>query len=194
MKKIITLSLSAIMLFAVTFQTACIGSFNLTNGYWDWANNIGNKWVNWLVYLVTAWIAQPIALFVDALILNSIEFWTGSNPMAMGPQDEEKQLVMGADGNNYEIKATMNRFDIKQLDGDKVGAVQSLVFDPELRTWSYVDEVQVIKLAQLSENGATVQIYGSNGQVAIVPTNITDKAHLAAIVEDQLDINLALVK
>ena len=194
MKKFIVLSLSGLMLIGVTFQTACVGSFKLTNGYWSWVNGLGNKWVNWLVYLVTAWIAQPISLWVDAVILNSIEFWSGSNPMSMGPQDVEKQLVVGEDGNNYEIKATMNRFDIKQLDGDKIGAVQSLVFDPEVRTWSYVDAVQEIKLVQISENGATVQIFGTNGQVAVVPSNLADKAQVEAIVEDQIDVNLALVK
>jgi hypothetical protein len=41
--------------------------------------------VNWIVHWA-AWIipVYPLALFADSLVLNSLEFWTGSNPIASG--------------------------------------------------------------------------------------------------------------
>ncbi|MCL2282392.1 MAG: DUF3332 domain-containing protein [Fibromonadales bacterium] len=82
MKRVL-LSLLAVCTFAVT-TTGCWGSFKLTKTAYDFNNSFGNKWISWLVFLVIGHIATGITLFVDSLVLNSIEFWTGSNPMAMG--------------------------------------------------------------------------------------------------------------
>jgi hypothetical protein len=46
----------------------------------------GNKWIRWLVFLVISII--PVyagAAIFDMVFSNSVEFWTGSNPMAMAP-------------------------------------------------------------------------------------------------------------
>ena len=179
----------------MSFQTGCFGSFGLTVGLWNWNSSLG-KWPGELVFLIIGVILPiyGIAAFIDVIILNTIEFWTGSNPMAMGPNDMEKQVVVGKDGNTYEIVATQNRFDIRQLDGSNAGNVQSLVYNAETSTWSYQDATQSIKLASLSNNGATVQVYAPNGQVAIVPSNMTDKAQIQAVVEDQLETNLAIMQ
>lgn len=195
MKKSLSIFLSALLLYVMSFQTGCFGSFGLTVGLWNWNSSLG-KWPGELVFLIIGVILPiyGIAAFIDVIILNTIEFWTGSNPMAMGPNDMEKQVVVGKDGNTYEIVATQNRFDIRQLDGSNAGNVQSLVYNAETSTWSYQDATQSIKLASLSNNGATVQVYAPNGQVAIVPSNMTDKAQIQAVVEDQLETNLAIMQ
>lgn len=193
MKKLLSIFLSALMLWIISFQTACIGAFNLTENYWEWNRGIG-KWPGAVLFFFLGGIITSITLFVDILILNLIEFWTGTNPMSMNPGDMEKQLVMGSDGIMYEVVATQNRFDIYQLDGPNKGEIKSIVYTPETKAWSYQDATHNIKLAQMSNNGATIQVFAKNGQVAVVPTNINDKAKIASIVEDQLDVDLALIK
>ena len=188
MKKTSSIFLSALMLWAISFQTGCIGSFKLTENYWDWNRSIG-KWPGAIFFFFIGGLITSFTLLVDVVVLNLIEFWTGSNPMSMNPGDMEKQIVMGSDGFMYEVVATQNRFDINQLDGPNKGEVKSLVYDPETRVWTYQDYTRSIKLAQLSNNGSTVQLFAPNGQVAIVPINITDKAQILAIVEDQVDVN-----
>ncbi|MEQ9064556.1 MAG: DUF3332 domain-containing protein [Vicingaceae bacterium] len=194
MKKPLSIFLSGLLLYVMSFQTGCFGSFGLTSAIWSWNDSIG-KFPGELVFLV--FIILPIysiALLIDAVIINTIEFWTGSNPMAMGPNEMEQQVVVGEDGNTYEITARQNRFDIVQLDGKKAGEMKSLVFDTESQSWSYVDGERSIKLAQLSENGATAQVFAPNGQVALVPTNVTDKAQVTSMIEEQLDMNLAILQ
>ena len=60
----------------------CWGSFNLTGRVHDWNGSFKSKWVSWLVFL--AFIILPvygITLFVDALVINTIEFFSGRNPV-----------------------------------------------------------------------------------------------------------------
>jgi hypothetical protein len=79
-------------------QTSCIGSFGLTNKLFDWNNSIGGKFVNALVFFLFLILpVYGITLFIDAIILNTIEFWSGKSPMAVAPGEKETQIV--ADGN-----------------------------------------------------------------------------------------------
>ena len=75
----VVVCLLALMLL---FSPGCYGPFNLTKQIHHWNGNVGNKWVNELVFL--AFIILPVyglATLGDALIFNSIEFWTGDNPI-----------------------------------------------------------------------------------------------------------------
>ncbi|MBM4014169.1 MAG: DUF3332 family protein [Planctomycetes bacterium] len=77
-------------LAAAVLSTGCYGSFQLTQKIHSINGRICgtekgpssvSAWGNEIVYL----IASPVygfGVFVDALVLNSIEFWTGTNPMA----------------------------------------------------------------------------------------------------------------
>jgi hypothetical protein len=76
MKK--TFKLSVLLLCATMLFSSCIGSFRLTNKLKDWNGSIGNKWVNELVFLAMHIVpVYEVSIFVDAVVLNSIEFWTG---------------------------------------------------------------------------------------------------------------------
>ena len=63
--------------------TGCFASFAATRALWKFNDDFGNKWVKWLVFLGLS-ILPVYSLFVlaDVLVLNSLEFWTGSNPLA----------------------------------------------------------------------------------------------------------------
>jgi hypothetical protein len=63
--------------------SGCFGSFNATHALWDWNSDVSeSKWVKWLVFLGLS-IIPVYLLFViaDTLVLNSVEFWTGDNPV-----------------------------------------------------------------------------------------------------------------
>jgi len=68
----------------------CYGKYALFNKVSDFCGSVGNKYVGSLVNLVL-WIipAYEICLFGDLVIFNTIEFWTGSNPVAMGDTYQE---------------------------------------------------------------------------------------------------------
>jgi len=69
--------------------SGCFGSFGATNALHDWNKGVSSsKWLQWLVFLVL--IILPVyGLFIlaDALVLNTIEFFSGKNPVGGGTAD-----------------------------------------------------------------------------------------------------------
>jgi hypothetical protein len=64
--------------------TGCYGSYGLFNKMHKFNGSVGDKWIASVVNFIS-WVipVYPICLLADFLILNTIEFWTGSNPLAM---------------------------------------------------------------------------------------------------------------
>jgi hypothetical protein len=121
MKKIL-MSLLAACVFAVT-TTGCWGNFALTKKAYDFNNKFwGSKWISWIVYLVIGWEAAGITLVLDSLIFNSIQFWTGSNPIALGDTYRETD----ANGNSITAVKMEDGSLYMRLDA-KTGESQELV-------------------------------------------------------------------
>lgn len=94
MKKVLLLGLCAVML------SGCYGPFRLTKKLHAWNGSLGNKWANEAVFLVLNILpVYSFSLLGDAVIFNSVEFWTGKNPMAKG----EKQSQFIADGDKQAV-------------------------------------------------------------------------------------------
>lgn len=106
MRKIL-LPVCVVALASSMLFTSCIGSFKLTNKVLSWNHQIDNKFVNELVF-VGLWIlpVYEILAIADALIINSIEFWSGTNPIEAGTKtvtsDNERYLVAW-DNTGYKI-------------------------------------------------------------------------------------------
>lgn len=66
--------------------SGCFGKFGATNALYDWNVEVSdNKWLRWLVFLVLV-IVPVYGLFIiaDALVINTIEFFSGNNPVGGG--------------------------------------------------------------------------------------------------------------
>ena len=75
----------AVALVAAAFlASGCYGPFTLTRKVYTWNGQVSdNKWVVETVFLVCSVLPiYHIAGLADALIFNSVEFWTGKNPLA----------------------------------------------------------------------------------------------------------------
>ena len=72
--------------------SGCYGKNACFNKLHDWNGTLGDKWINSIVHFILFWLpVYGICLFlVDGLVLNTIEFWTGSNPLASGDSYFEK--------------------------------------------------------------------------------------------------------
>lgn len=108
--------------------SSCIGSFTLTNRLLAWNKTIGNKFVNELVFLAF-WIlpVYEVSGLADVLVINSIEFWSGDNPMACGTK-----RIEGNDGRQYLVKCDGKGYDII---GESDGQTVRLDFDKNERSW-----------------------------------------------------------
>lgn len=111
--------------------SSCIGSFALTNRLLSWNKTIGNKVVNELVFFAF-WVlpVYEVAGLADILVINSIEFWSGDNPMAQGTR-----RIEGTDGQRYLVKCDGKGYDIvSESDGSTV----RLDFDAAERSWDVI--------------------------------------------------------
>ena len=155
MKK--TLKLSALVLATAILCSSCIGSFQLTNKLKDYNDGIGSKWVNELVFVAFCIVpVYEISLLVDAVVLNSIEFWTGDKALA---QVGEKKVVKNAKGQAVEITTLENGYCLS--DGN---SSMNFIYDEAEQIWIAQYEDQVTNLIKLvNENKA--QLFLQNGEI-----------------------------
>lgn len=78
--------------------TSCFGSFQLTRKVYEFNRTISyDKWIRWITFLV--FVVVPVygfASLVDAVFANSVEFWTGNNPITASAG--ETRTVQAPDG------------------------------------------------------------------------------------------------
>lgn len=91
------LALSAALLATGSTLSGCYGSFGLTKKVYQFNGTIGNKWLKSLLFFVMAGVVPVygIAGLVDAVVLNLIEFWTGSNPVSFNGKDFDQKMADG---------------------------------------------------------------------------------------------------
>ena len=143
---------AAVVLLAGSFLcSSCIGSFSLFNKYEKWQCNMtSNKYVNGIVGLILQPIVGGVCLFVDAVVLNTIEFWTGSNPMALN----KVQAVKGQDGRYYAVKTLKDGYEVKAPNGE----ITLFTHDSKTESWS------------ITQNGVTKEIIRFNADGTIQAT------------------------
>lgn len=151
------LTLFAVLLSGSLLFSSCVGSFGLFNRISSWNNSLNNKFVNELVFLALNIIpVYSVSYLVDAVVINSIEFWTGSNPMA-NAGDVKK--VKGENG-DYLVKNLENGYSIT-----KEGETESinLVYDKDASTWNLQEEGENTPLVKMNNDG-TADLYLPDGK------------------------------
>ena len=95
------LRVSTLLLAATLLTTSCIGSLGLFNKLLSWNKTAtDSKFLNEIIFLILS-PAYAICGTADVVVLNTIEFWTGDNPMANNGKTKQ---VMGQDGKYYAVK------------------------------------------------------------------------------------------
>ena len=112
---------------SLTLQS-CLGSFALTNKVLNWNRQVGDKFVNELVF-VAFWILPVYELtgLADLLVINSIEFWSGENPVVA-----ETKIIDAKDA-KYKVESDATGYTVTNLT-DK--SQFRFNFDASDRSWS----------------------------------------------------------
>lgn len=152
MKKLSIKAIVCLLSCSLTVSS-CIGSFGLFNKVLDWNKGISNKFVNEVVFVLIS-PAYTVCGMVDILVLNSVEFWTGENPIAKNTTKN----VWGQDGKMYAVKTMKNGYEITKPTGKKV----NFIFDAEQNIWSMEADGQETKLFRFNEDG-TIEAYLPDG-------------------------------
>jgi len=117
-KTVMGLALAAVMTFG------CTGSFPLTNELYQFHRE-QDRWVDEILFLVFA--VTPVygtVLLADAVVLNSIEFWTGENPLEASRSgagsDDDPEVVVGSGENSITMRydTRTRRVEVKPGQGD----------------------------------------------------------------------------
>lgn len=113
---------------ASMLMPSCIGSFTLTNKLLTWNRQISNKFINEVVFFVF-WVlpVYEVSGIADLLVLNSIEFWSGTNPVASGTK-----RVKGNDA-EYLVKADKKGYTITN---ETDGTSTRLEFNSKEQSWN----------------------------------------------------------
>lgn len=162
MKKNLLRGAMAVMLGSCILFSSCIGSFGLTGKLHSWNGSIGSKFVNELVFLAFCIVpVYEISLIADGLVINSIEFWSGKNPVA------ESTVPAKIKGNNgeYLVQRTESGYHI-QKEGESVAT--DLAFNEENQTWSVITSTgENIPLLKFNEGNEVVMYLPSGDQVPV---------------------------
>jgi len=97
----------AVILIVAFFTTGCTGSFNLTRKVYNFHRSQADKWSDELCFLVVALIpVYGFATLADAIVFNSIEFWTGKNPVEMSYNSGKEKYRMSYNAKTGQVALT----------------------------------------------------------------------------------------
>ena len=156
------------LLSSTLLLSSCIGSFNLTQKLYSWNKSAGDKLVNELVFIVLTPV-YCVAIVTDALVLNSIEFWTDENPIAA---TETKQIET-KDG-FYTITTDANGHKIQKEGSEEI---VEFIFNKEENSWSLNAMGIVTPLIQFEDNNQAT-VYLADGSTM---TTSIDRAGVLAL-------------
>jgi hypothetical protein len=109
----------------------CIGRFELTRKVYQFNREVdSNKWIQWLAFLVLNVVpVYGFAVLIDAVFANSVEFWTGDNPVTAGT-DGATKVVYGPGGEVVRMtRVAPGVMDVDMTEPDGVQQRLMLVFE-----------------------------------------------------------------
>ena len=153
MKKINLKVMSCLLAGTFLFSSCFVGKFGLFNKYANWQTHMtSNKFVNAIVGVILGPIVGSVCLLADTLLLNSIEFWSGSNPVQANIGTTKQ--VMGKDGQYYAVTTLKDGYEVKAPNGE----VTHLIHNAESDSWS------------VEQNGVQQELFRYNGDGTIKVT------------------------
>lgn len=166
-------------------SSSCLGSFNAFNNLKEWNDQVtNNDFVNnaifWGLNIIPVY---GLFLLGDTIIFNVIEFWSGSNPIAMAEGETEIQIAEYK-GQKVKMTAQKNQFKIEVLGGEKKGEIVEMVYTPENKTWYAKDDNELIKLASFKDG--FYMVYTPKGETIKLDANATQE-HNNLILNQKID-------
>jgi len=169
MKKLVFTAIAASIMLT---QTGCFGSFALVNKIYEFNDGASDNKIlkTLLMYVLYIVPVYQVSAFLDLVIFNLIEFWGGSNPIAMEEGQVEEQF-MAIKGENYKVTATKNQMVFEKLENGEMTDMGTMVYSPETKVWSFEKEDQVVDLIKISDNN-TAEFNTVNGFQTLDISNV----------------------
>lgn len=138
-------AVTAFISLAVISMMGCYGSFSLTKKVHEFNGSIAGTEINSLIMIVASPV-YSLAATADVLIFNTLEYWTGSSPVAL-EEDAAEEKVISLDGEMYRLKATKNKISAERLTGDNREV--ALIFQEEDQSWLMQTPEKTTRIARV---------------------------------------------
>ena len=153
-----SVAVGMLAVFVPVTTTACFGRFELVRRTYQFNKEIHkDKWVVWVAFLVMSIVPiYGIAGWLDTVVINSLEFWTGKNPIleARGTTEELR-------GPGGEVARVTYRPD---------GKIDYVILDADGNRLFLTVVREADSVVALDENGALIARVGEiDGAPALLP-------------------------
>jgi hypothetical protein len=134
--------------FLSVHVSGCFGSFALVRKVYGINESISeNKFIRWAVFLGFSIIpVYGISAFVDAFVLNSLEFWTGNNPLGGGGGGGKAVAPRSVKVSDTETLKLSRDGDVMRVEVEREGQ------EPQVRYFEPLEDGMVVR----DEAGALV--------------------------------------
>ena len=154
-RKYLTAAVALAVVSSLTLSS-CIGSFQLSNKILAWNQQISSKFVNELVF-ICFWIVPvyEISALADLIVINSIEFWSGKNPV-----EAQTTVIDGSDA-RYQVERNMAGYTITNISD---GSVVRFDFKEDDNSWWLsTDDGDPIKIMEYVDDSHVRMLNGDGG-------------------------------
>ena len=175
-RRTILVLMVALLCSSVTF-TSCIGSFRLSNKVLSWNKQVSNsKFVNEVVFFCF-WVlpVYEVTTIADVLVVNSIEFWSGDNPLA------ENEIEKSVHGQKEEYLVRYKRNGYRIINRNTKTSVD-LIYDKESKTWSAMAKNKPVEFMTFLDDN-TVRVYLPGGKTMNVELSESGVATFKDLIE-----------
>jgi hypothetical protein len=144
---------AGVLICFMTVSTACYGPFNLTRNVYHWnsgvkgSGEVSDKWMKELIFF--GMIVIPVYMFsalLDAFIFNSIQFWSGDNPVKVTQDDEGR---------------------IREVQLGKITATVAWAEGGRSAQVTYVKQGQIVKQMMIEYDKDQLRLRDQAGQVLV---------------------------
>lgn len=162
MKKRCLTAATVVLLSGSMLFTSCVGSFRLTGRLLAWNKSVDNKKiVQELVFVAFCIVpVYEISLIADLFILNSIEFWSGDNPLKPA---ESTRTIETEDG-SYTIETRSDGYHI-QKEGEEHGI--DLTFNEAEQTWNIELGDDLVPFLQFKDNQEVAMFFPDGSEMTV---------------------------
>ncbi len=153
-----------LLILTVSTSIGCTGSFNLTKKVYDAHRSQSDKWADELFFLGCVILpVYGIATWADAIIFNSIEFWTGDNPVVYN--DDQKTKFVNTKGEHVILSYNAESDEITVQSKDENGEIQNIVLERTDGAVMAKDELGQVIYSSVTKADGGVDIYNDQMQI-----------------------------
>ncbi len=181
-RKLVSILTASMFLFSVCFMnTGCIGKFALTQKVYNFNKGLGNKFVQEIGFILMFFIpVYGVAALIDAFLLNVIEFWTDSNPLAMNEGEVNEQYAF-LDGKVVKMTATKGKMTIVEQSNSYPSINVELIYNYDINAWDAFSNGELSHSVKILNDKGDIEILKNNEVVMGFNINHYDYQSLALI-------------